>query len=487
MDLAAETHGTSADRPAAASQRAPSVWAAPAPGWAREEQISLARWFVAPESNALGESTDAHLDAGPAVSRLPGLWANRYRYQANASSNLVTVGATQLFLGYAADGHPAITRRDLPDGPWRDPVDLAAALGSGVVDPDSHNTTAVGVARDGRVFAVADHHVDPLHIAVAPSIDALDRFRSYPRARVGLRDTDRVTYPHFVNDGAGRLYFSYREQEVGGGAPRFRWLIKRLDDDGRWRTIGELNRGTHLRLYLSQLVRCPSTGRLHATALWRDDDRERMRVAGATARQHDLFHLIFDPDTGRWLQYANTAGDEAVVDPPFLWQRRRGRAVTDVPHHILRTPPAGAVRNAGSLVVDEDGRPHLVHGMTDGRVMYRRFEPGRGWVATPLERSTSQAVFRLDGRIGLLTHDDDTISVRYPIERRSRPLATGFTSNAFRVHTDPGATRRGELSLLMVANSHASPGETTALLPMPMHVLRATVDTFGDVPVARSD
>ena len=109
----------------------------------------------------------------------------------------------------------------------------------------------MGIAPDGTIFVTANHHVDPLRMAMTSRPYDMKSFKRLPSGSINGNDDDRVTYPSFTYLG-NDLYFSYREQEAGGGTPKFRWLLKKWNvQSKKWDDAAQFNTGTHLRLYLS--------------------------------------------------------------------------------------------------------------------------------------------------------------------------------------------------------------------------------------------
>ena len=386
------------------------------------------------------------------VTQLSGEMDNLYRYNVNSTSDLVTYTSDsgelrQALVYWADDRRLHISDRSFPDGQWTFPIDIHNAIGGDQLEYDSHNSTALGFSSDGRFFVTGNHHVDPLNMAVTAKAYDFNSFVNVPRGALNARDTDRVTYPSFTYH-TGDMYFSYREQEVGAGMPRFRWLLKRFDaETGKWSTAAQFNSGVRLRLYVSNIATNKESTRMHVAALWRDDE-----AGGGTQNQHDYFHLYSDDGT-TWQQY-----DIGPVDLPLIWPA----GTNTVPSLIWDTPPDPIPNGAGSIAIDSQGYPHMLMKARGGD-QFHHYYNGDRWISTELPfNATSSDIYNCAGRIMALTHTSDEISVHSlnpadPSFRDPVLLTKGYVNSNYTLSIDKLAIEHGFVSFMMTENDSHSP------------------------------
>lgn len=135
-----------------------------------------------------------------------------YRYDAIASVDLAgTVYQAVSF--WNADGYMVLGKRVL-DGAWT----LYTYDGSGglptisVTPGDNHHVISIGLDPDGFLHAAYNMHGDPL--LYRKSSAAIDSWTGGLGAAGSMTgsDDDTVTYPTFLNDPSGSLYFLYRNE-----------------------------------------------------------------------------------------------------------------------------------------------------------------------------------------------------------------------------------------------------------------------------------
>ena len=389
--------------------------------------------------------------------RVPSRLDNLLRTNVNSHSNLWTVPgprgrAVQYFAFYDERRRTHIARREFPNGEFGAPVDIHDRVSARELEYDSHNNAAVGVASDGTVFVLANHHVDPLQMARTTRAHDITSFERMARESLGARDGDRVTYPAFFYLG-NDLCLSYREQEAGRTFSRFRWLLKRYDAAaGRWSDLAQLNTGNYLRLYVSNIGWSADRSTIHLAACWRDDRAER--YSSGTSAQFDLFHL-WSRDARRWYQY----GSEREVPLPLDW---RDPGDSDVPVNIWTSRPGGSAdqpANSGTVEVDGAGRPHILH---DSRTARRGSDSwlhvgsadGDRFLSRPAIREYgTDDLFRLpDGGMAIIGSERDGVWCT-PLDGPSRGrrilLAEGFTNEAYVVCVDKTAMEHGWLSMML--------------------------------------
>ncbi len=398
-----------------------------------------------------GSSATARLD------KIPGRMDNLYRYNVNSDSDLVTYfnrseqRLQQVLTFYNDERRLSIVQRDFPNGRWSEAVDIHEHIGNDPLEYDSHNSTAFGVAADGTFFATANHHVDPLRMAVSSRPYDIHSFRQLPGSAINPRDDDRVTYPSFSYLG-DELFFSYREQEAGGGKPAFRWLLKRWNTTSRyWEDAAQLNTGTHLRLYVSNVAWNADGSELHLSACWRDDRPEVL--SRSTAQQHDLFHL-YSRDGLQWMQY-----EEPKVSLPLSWS---GAGQSTVPELIWNTGKGDPIPgNAGSIAVDKSSHPHILNKARNGQLYYHRYD-GERWISIgDVFPSRTDDVFQLPDGMGAVSARGDSIyfhRLTPELDRSGVLLAKGYVTKDYHASVDKTAIQHGWLSMMLTLNQHHAVG-----------------------------
>ena len=89
---------------------------------------------------------------------------------------------------------------------------------------DSHNYIEMAVDRDGHLHVAGNMHVVPLIYFRSTQPESIDRFEKLPMTG---QHEDRVTYPIFLKNKDGDLYFQYRDGGSGNGTT----LYNRYDPD----------------------------------------------------------------------------------------------------------------------------------------------------------------------------------------------------------------------------------------------------------------
>ncbi len=175
---------------------------------------------------------------------------------------------------------------------------------------DSHNGVVVATDRAGFVHVAGNMHGDPLVYFRSERPHDISTLRRAPM--IGSRER-QVTYPQFVRDAGGELYFHYRDGRSGEGVRIFnRW------DPQQRRWARNLDRPLFdglgkMSAYLTGPLPGPD-GRFHLVWVWRDTP------SGAT--NHDISYAR-SPDLANWetaageaLELPLTPADTAaVVDP----------------------------------------------------------------------------------------------------------------------------------------------------------------------------
>ena len=115
----------------------------------------------------------------------------------------------QFIAYYDPDQNMKIASRDLTGGEWTYQI-LPSKIGW-----DSHNNIVLTTDRDGHLHVSGNMHVDPL--VYFRTTEPGDITTLEPIHAMTGEAEDRVTYPRFLRDPAGRLVFSYRAGSSGDG------------------------------------------------------------------------------------------------------------------------------------------------------------------------------------------------------------------------------------------------------------------------------
>jgi len=230
---------------------------------------------------------------------------------------------------------PLLAWRDLPGGPWSQPVDLSAVPGSPFTAEtklDPHHSYALGVDAQGRVHVAGNNHNEALRYARSDSGNPT----CWQAGEMVGADEERVTYPAFVSLPDGALLFFYRDGRAGHGDV----YLNRLASQGEgWERVGVLvaGRGSGESPYLNH-VAFGRDGALHASGCFRGK--------GGAAANRDVWHAISEDGGATW----RGAGGEAL-DLPLTHET--------VPI-VVPTPPRGSgLVNQMGMGVDAAGRPHV--------------------------------------------------------------------------------------------------------------------------------
>ncbi len=420
------------------------------------------------------------------LARIPDQLDNHQRMNLKAVSagTTYTDGSGQLKQAWAYwsdDRRATVVTRDFPDGQWSLPIDIHNAVTGRSLEYDAHNWLSIGVAPNGALFAAGNMHVDPLQMATSTRAWDWSSLESMPRSRMGSSDTDRVTYPDFFTL-RGRLYFIYREQEVGGGRANFRYIVKRyLHENDRWETASVLNSGENLRLYVSKVFVSPDGQRAHLLGVWRDDSSTGASRSQVT-NNRDAFHL-YSENGSNWQQYG-----EGTVDLP-LWYSNglsdRGSLVPDNIWDTSRGDPLPA-NDTGSVVVDAQGVTHaLLRARNSGRNYHARYT-GNRWVVTQLPWAAgSQTLVTWGGNVGAVLSQSDRVMYASLDPDDStwsspRTIVDGLSSSLYWVRQDWTAQRHGYLSIILTETLNERTGQVGSydrdahVLTVPLSRLEST-------------
>jgi len=168
----------------------------------------------------------------------------------------------------------------------------------------------------------------------------------------------KVTYPRFLNDGDGRLYFVYRSGGSGNGrtvisrydAAKEKWHVKAKPLFSSKGTYEPWNYSTSRNAYLHDLL-FDRDNRLHVTWVYREKGR-------SWASNHDL-HYAYSDDLG--ITWMNNDG-EKIAD-----LSQQDAIQIDDPGIVVREIPVYSwLMNQCGMVLDSKNQPHVaLYKLTD--------------------------------------------------------------------------------------------------------------------------
>jgi len=275
----------------------------------------------------------------------PEAW--KWNWSSWDQEKILTFGSYQYTVYWDADRVFVLVRRDLRS----DEVQTVRLPEFKLSSDDRHrNTCLAASAADGRLHLSWDHHNNQLRYARSRAGLLTD-----PPAELCAGDVEpagpmlsdpalesRVTYPRFLNDRNGALFFTYRVGASGNGN---NYLHRYDPSDGSWTRLGKLfsSQGTYgpweasksRCAYLHDLL-FDRRNRLHATWVYRE-------TGASWASNHDL-HYAYSDDRG--MTWHNNAGnkiaDLAKGDPIEL----------DDPGIVVREIPVYSwLMNAGCMAL----------------------------------------------------------------------------------------------------------------------------------------
>lgn len=269
---------------------------------------------------------------------------------------IVSFGDFQYTVYWDEDRVFVLARRDLRDNM----VQTLRLPAFRLTGDDRHRNTCLGVSpADGRLHLSWDHHDNQLHYAKSRV-----GFLTKPSLCLSVADIEpagpmlsqpelenKVTYPRFLNDHQGNLFFFYR---MGHSDQGDHYLHRYNPTDASWTRLGMVfsSRGTY-GLWQNSKSRCAylhdllfdNSNRLHASWVYRE-------VGASWASNHDL-HYAYSDDQG--LTWHNNAGEKIADlntgDPIELAD----------PGIVVRNIPVYSwLMNQGCMALDSKNQPHVL-------------------------------------------------------------------------------------------------------------------------------
>ena len=261
-----------------------------------------------------------------------------------------TTAGWQYLAYYDGQRHVALARRHLPKGEWQSIHFLDYDFKS----VDAHNTISMGICeKDGTIHLAFDHHVHPLHYRSSkPGVATHPDAFKWDASLFGPIHQDLeagkpivVTYPRFWNTPGGGLQFHYRRGSSGSGDNMLvdyhpetgAWSNTRQIDSGSGDFQDELGPNNHRNAYPNGYD-YDSTGRLHATWVWRENSQ---------GSNHDLNYDYSDDGGNTWF---NDLGEPI-----------QGFANVNTPHLVVRRlSRRDGLMNNHAQAIDSQNRAHVV-------------------------------------------------------------------------------------------------------------------------------
>jgi hypothetical protein len=269
---------------------------------------------------------------------------------------VVTYGNYQYTTYWDADMVQVIVRRDLRNHK----VQALRLTGHtlSIAPRDGHRNAVLGVSgADGRLHLSWDHHNNDLRYTKSRK-----NFLTNPPGEMSEEDFEppqplaadapqSVTYPRFLNDGRGRLYFLYRSGKSGNG----RTVFSRYDTaESTWHvSAGRLfgseglyplwDNSTSRNAYLNDIL-FDKNDRLHITWVYRE-------VGESWASNHDL-HYAYSDDFG--IAWMNNGG-EKIAD----LSENDAINIDDPGIVVQQIPVYSWLMNQCAMTLDSKNQPHV--------------------------------------------------------------------------------------------------------------------------------
>ena len=231
---------------------------------------------------------------------------------------------------------------------------------------DGHRSISLGISPiDGRLHLSYDHHNNQLNyrqsaadfLKSPPATLSLSSFSSKIQMLSNATLESSITYPMFLNDKLGRLYFFYRTGYSGNGDCMFHaynsatgvWTRtgKLISKNGSYQSIATpaVRLSTYRSAYVND-IRFDTNDRLHATFTWREDNNLPVFLTN-----HDVCYAYSDDFGFTW---KNDKGIEVANMP-------KGTSITVTSPDIIvvSSPFESWIMNQGSMAFDSYNNPHV--------------------------------------------------------------------------------------------------------------------------------
>lgn len=282
-------------------------------------------------------------------------WAH-FNWASFDQDKVVSYGNHQYTIYWDADKVLVVVRRDLRNHGVQA---LRLTRHKLTIRPtDRHRNTVIGISpSDGRLHLSWDHHNNNLRytktrqkfLIKPPEEMSEDDFE--PAQPLAPGAPQSVTYPRFINDGKGSLYFVYRSGGSGSG----RTVLSRYDSaEGKWHVSTGLlfgskgkyqpwNNSGSRNAYLHDIL-FDKNNRLHVTWVYREK-------ASTWASNHDLHYAYSDDSGGTWMnnngkKIADLSKNDAIV-------------ITDPGIVVQEIPVYSWLMNQCAMALDSKNQPHV--------------------------------------------------------------------------------------------------------------------------------
>lgn len=194
--------------------------------------------------------------------------------------SLLTTEKDQYIGYYDQDHNMTVAFRELGSDQWQHHI-LPSKIGW-----DSHNYITMALDNDGHLHVSGNMHNVPLIYFRTEKARDITTLR---KSQMTGKEENRVTYPQFLKDHAGRLIFNYRN----GGSGNGRRIYNKYDDKSRtWDRLMDtplLDGEGKRNAYPSGPIKGPD-GQFHMLWVWRDTPDCATNNHLSYARSKDLIH-----------------------------------------------------------------------------------------------------------------------------------------------------------------------------------------------------
>ncbi|MBI4896523.1 MAG: BNR-4 repeat-containing protein, partial [Candidatus Aenigmarchaeota archaeon] len=272
---------------------------------------------------------------------------------------------------------------------------------------NSHNTCSIGVDKNGYIHVSYDMHATPLHYKISDNPNDISSFTA--KTMTGTEE-NKATYPQFIKDPAGELYFFYRSGVSGGGdlvIKKYNTATKQWSDlfvpliNGRSLTPQD-------NAYYNN-VAFDSQNRMHLSWEYRQEGQD-----------FNLSYAVYEINSGKWKKT-----DGTVYTLPI------SRLTSETAQKIEKRE---RFRYMGGIALDSLDRPHVsfVKDAPDGKQeIFHTFYNGGAWETTQVTNMNYPDVFDLK-RPQIVIDSSDTVYIFFT--NKTAPSSVGDPSTVI----DPG-------------------------------------------------